>query len=395
MHISRPSFKERELNVRLLAKQIPLVQKQDYFGKAPNVFVGRFGYPRINVGILNTEQYVGNDEPLQWAKNNVQIEQIIALRSAMINSQFKANIKNFSDKFLEISQEVAMASKPVDMEINLAKKPNVDLKLDRFLLPIGSRVTLKKAVITENPKIPGAVEKAVSDSEWKATDAAWYLYQHGLHEHQLTKLLSIGNLGVKMERKLVPTRWSITATDDMLGKKLLQEIQEYQEVECSAYFDGYLGNYFLLLFLPGPWSYELFEMYVGSYNKQDLSRYTTDYEGSGVFRRKNYADNTAGGYYAVRLAILEKLAAMKRKGSILALRFITDEYWAPLGVWVVREASRKALQKKALEFGDEALLLDYAKQFALKKYGLQLENIFKKSKLLDQRNKQKRLTAFP
>ncbi len=96
MHIKRPLFKERELNVKLLAKNLKFTNKQDYFGTAPNVFVGRYGYPNLNIGILNTEQYQNNDEPLLWAQQNTSIEQILALRSAMINSVFKMQVKSFN-----------------------------------------------------------------------------------------------------------------------------------------------------------------------------------------------------------------------------------------------------------------------------------------------------------
>jgi hypothetical protein len=34
---------------------------------------------------------------------------------------------------------------------------------------------------------------------------------------------------------------------------------------------------------------------------------------------------------------------MRRQSSILAVREITEERWAPLGVWVVREAARVAV----------------------------------------------------
>ncbi|MCL4406837.1 hypothetical protein M1139_01955 [Candidatus Parvarchaeota archaeon] len=53
--------------------------------------------------------------------------------------------------------------------------------------------------------------------------------------------------------------------------------------------------------------------------------------------------NTAGAYYAIRLAVLEKLREMKSQFSVLCIREITPEYFAPLGVWVVREGARKVL----------------------------------------------------
>ena len=78
------------------------------------------------------------------------------------------------------------------------------------------------------------------------------------------------------------------------------------------------------------------------FNVSDKIQYMTDYEPySG---RKRYAENCAGGFYSVRLAILEKLKKMRRQASVLALRFITGEYFAPLGVWVTRFAARRALK---------------------------------------------------
>ncbi len=283
-----------------------------------------------------------------------------------------------------------MAIKPVDMEISLAKKPNYHLKFDTHLMPIGMRVPLKKVTITENPKIPDKVEKIVADNDLKATQAIHLLHDKGFDEHYLTKLLSVGNLGVKTERKLVPTRWSITATDDMIGKKLVQEIQDYAETNYEAYFDGYLGNYFLLLFFPGVWSYELFEIFAGSGTQQ--GQYTTDHEDH--FGRKQYADETAGGYYAVRLAVLEKLREMKRKGSVLALRFITDEYWASLGVWVVRSASRKAAQNRQMQFSSRDEALQYAISFAKRRFNIDLGLILRQSVLINEQRQQKRLMEF-
>ncbi|MHC1595043.1 MAG: Nre family DNA repair protein, partial [Methanotrichaceae archaeon] len=80
-------------------------------------------------------------------------------------------------------------------------------------------------------------------------------------------------------------------------------------------------------------------------------------DGEGPGGKKGYS-HLAGGYYAARLALLERLAAMKRQGSVLMVREISESYWAPLGVWVVREAARAALAKTPMRFErmEEALL---------------------------------------
>jgi hypothetical protein len=87
----------------------------------------------------------------------------------------------------------------------------------------------------------------------------------------------------------------------------------------------------------------------------------------------------------VRLALAEYLQRIKRQNGVLALRFITDDYVLPLGVWVTREASRKALLGKPIKFSSKELLLRYAEMFAQKKFGLDISPILKKSKMLKEK----------
>ncbi|MDR2944975.1 MAG: hypothetical protein LBU81_07875, partial [Methanosarcinales archaeon] len=75
------------------------------------------------------------------------------------------------------------------------------------------------------------------------------------------------------------------------------------------------------------------------------------------YGKKEYS-SLAGGYYAARLPILEYLDSIKKQAFIFAVREIRPSYWAPLGVWVVREAARNAAAnpKKIFETKEEALV---------------------------------------
>jgi len=362
--------------------------KEFFYGSAPNVFVGRHGYPNLNVGFLAPVEIKDStiyDSPREWRKQDFDQKTVLALRQELVNSRFKTNIKG-SVKFLDYAKEVGMAEKPVEIEVNI-KNTRQGFEVSPFVAPMGPRAELKRISITSNPKIGHAVERVVSDNEYKATSALAELYDKHYDENFLTKLLSTGNLGLKTERKLVPTRWAITAVDDTISKHLIDEIKSFQESEAIAFFNGYFGNYFLVMFFPGEWSYELIEIMVGK-----NPSVTTDYEPySG---RKEYVTETAGGYYAVRLAVCEKLREMQRQASVLVLRFITDEYELPLGVWVVREASRKSVSSKPLKFADKDLMINYAKAVAKRRFNLDIDDIIKKSRLLDKMNNQKKLTGF-
>ncbi|KYK26221.1 hypothetical protein AYK26_05425 [Euryarchaeota archaeon SM23-78] len=375
-------------------KKVNIEAKQDFFGQSPNVFVGRYGYPEVNVGILSVEDYKEHDNPLLWSKENYSIAKVIRLRSSLINSNFKAQITGFKERFMEMSKEVGMAKQPVDVEIGLSKKPKFSLSFEQDTMPHGPRVKLKKARITENPKIPRLIDKVVDDIDFKANHAINYLYKKEIDEHYLTRLLSIGTLGVKKQRKLVPTRFAITAVDSNLGNELVKEIKNYPQTGYLAYFGGHLGNYYIALFFPEVWSYELFETYVGKSTWHDSEGITTMTDYEGYNGRKTYASNTVGGYYAARLPVLEYLKKIKRQALVLLLRFITGEYYAPLGVWVVREAVRKTLSNKPLNFGSKELMLKYTKVLVKKKFGINVDFILKRSMLLNKIKTQKKLVEY-
>lgn len=369
-----------------LEKNISQNFNKKFFGENYNIFVGRFGYPNINVGLVSLpeakkdEQY---DNPHLWAEKEYDINTIINLRTQMINANFKTDIKG--TKLKELYQELSLSAKPVDTEVVLEKTPTLKINFNAEATPFGPTIKLEKVRITENPKIPEKVDKIVND-ELTATQSLHILYEKGFDEHYLTKVFSVGNLGKRASKKLVPTRWSITTVDDILGKDIIKEIKDYKHMDYSIYFGGYLGNYYIILTFPEVWSYELFEIYLKT------GEFSTDHE--TYYGRKDYAINTVGGYYAARFSILQKLKDIRRQGTVLALRFITDEYWAPLGVWVVREATKKSMEAEPIEFSDKESMIKYATEFVHETFGYDLNKILRESVLMKQLKTQRKLNEY-
>ncbi|MBA7524774.1 hypothetical protein ES705_16916 [subsurface metagenome] len=383
-----------ETNFRI--KNLKNISKLDS-SSPPSVFIGsKLKYPLVNIGILtplnrDKDAWIYDDEKF-WADNNFEISDVMALRDSLLNSRFQSQVHDakINKKFVEIAQEIAISSRPVDIEIELKNKLNLGEKKDKVITPHGMRAGLKKAKITGNVKINKKIDRMIND-EIKASQGIEYLYKNNFDEYTLNKILSVGVLGLKQNKRFVPTRWSITATDDTIGKFLLKKIRDYKWIEnYELFFGEFMGNQYIILFFPGVWSYELFELYFpgSSWNPGQEIKAATDFENySG---RKNYAFNTAGGYYAARLPILEYLNSVKRQASVLAIRLETPSYWAALGVWVVRESVRKALEKK-MEFTREEELINSAKQISKIKYNFNATQILQRSKLLNQINTQKNL----
>ncbi len=365
---------------------------KDFSGASPpSVFVGSSINQKIlNVGILSPPERIDEawiyDSPSYWYNNKYKIDDIASLRASLINSKFKASIYNVrkETKFLEIAKEITMSLKPVDIEINLEKKPNNEnITPDKISFPSGPIAQLKNIKITSNVKIDNKIEKVYYENDLKSTEAITYLYKHNFDEHTLSKLLSLGIFGLKKDRRLVPTRWSITVLDDTLGKHILQQLKYKEPInEYRLFFNNYFGNYYLIMLFPETWSYELFEAYLpGSvWNFSGKIEVSTDYE--TIFGRKSYVEQTAGGYYAARLPILEYLNKEKKQASCLVLRFETPEYTQPLGVLVVRQAARKTLSESYLKFNTKEEMLKAGKEIIFNKFKYNINNLLEKSKLL-------------
>lgn len=375
----------------------PLAEIREYRGPAPAPFVGRYGYPYVNVGILGTpippraEEEL--DNPRLWSQKGYGVGDVVDVRSSLINSRFKSDIRTPS-RMVAAAQEVSMASRPADVEIKLKSRPALSLNLDPYASPTGPLATAIGIELASNPSISSKVEKVFSDTDLKAADAAFYLYEKGFDENQIMRMFSVGVLGAKAQRRLVPTRWSITASDDILGKKMISEIHGFKEAGPCAYFGGYLGNNYLVMCFPGPWGFELFEMTVQPNRGKEPDKLEAWTDNEGPYGRTEYASNTVGGYYACRLAVIERLKERMQKASVLVLRFVTEEYSLPLGVWVVREATRKAMSAHPINFSDDKLMIEYAKARARKTFGLDISGLIRRSRLLDQRNKQPKLSRF-
>src|SRR3990167_1080670 len=122
----------------------------------PSVFIGsKLKYPLVNVGILSPLERDDNawlyDAEKYWAENNFSINDVIQIRESLLNSRFQTKVqetKSNSNRFIQIAKEIAIASKPVDVEIELKRNLSFQNQKDRITTPHGMHAGLKKARIT-------------------------------------------------------------------------------------------------------------------------------------------------------------------------------------------------------------------------------------------------------
>jgi len=381
---------------KIYSKINPLKPKTHFSGNSPpEIFIGRYNYPNINAGILSPEEFEDTEifaMPELWHKNKLSIPQILKNRGKLIYGRFQTHIKELSSskKFKSLMQEISMAHKSVSTEFFLKKPVRQNNEIEKKYPIIGNAAPLKFARLQENPKIYPKVDYLVSDSDSKAANSINELYKNKIPISNIIKILSAGLLGLKKQRKLVPTRWSITATDDTLSKELLKKIRYYPEInEILLFHSKYIGNNIEILMLPDKFAFEVVEISMkGSVWQPNYLSVMNDYE---FFNgRKTYAKEVVGAYYTDRLTICEYLEKIKKQATIFFMHEETPDYNAPLGVGIIRETARQALKNPPEKFNS----IQEALKQSEKRLKTPISVFTKKSTILKEYKKQLRLNQF-
>jgi len=382
------------VNAQSLIKLPSSIDSEIIHGSTPpGIFVGRFGYPQVYIGPL-VPPYFGNTEFLDMPETwfGKSIDEIVDYRYSLIRGNIRANVDDAKggNKIVESLQELSMSSKPVDSELHLHKKPRKTLTLSEDSHPFGPSAPLK-SLKSSNVSVDFKIDKVHQDTDLNATEAVNYLYHEGIPVSKIQKTFSVGSLGVRGLRKLVPTRWSITAVDNMISLNLIEKIKNNGIIdEYRVYEFQYLDNIYVAIAMPEPWRFEWIEAWFPqtTWNQYGSNpAMMSDYE--EYFGRKTYA-GIGGCYYSTRLAAAENLNQNNKQASILLLREIHPGYILPVGVWNVRESIRHMLKTSPQKFDT----LQQALKFSMTKLTIPLQKWIEVSALLRSALYQRKITDY-
>ncbi len=365
------------------------LQATNLFGASPpSAFVGSWGYPKVLVGPL-VPPVRGEDTSILDASESwlsYELAEILRFRLSLVRGKAarRASEARMPDSILSTVQEAAMAAKPVDTEMWFTKKPSLVSPFSARAPPSGPSADVSKIDLASNPSVPRRVDDLVSDTGVRAGEAVADLYDHGISQSQITRIFSVGLLGMKDRRKLVPTEWSITAVDDILAKQLADEVRAapwISEFEVTS-ASGLANNVAILLF-PQAFMFEALEAWNLGANPMPAH----DHEFAGG--RTRYPDQIAGAYHATRLPVLEALAARRRQAGAIVFMEVYED-WVPLGVWRYRELARAALRKRPARFPS----MDLAETELGRRLRLPLSNWWRSSVLRAYLRSQRRISSY-
>jgi DNA repair protein NreA len=349
------------LRYQAFERTLPMVQGTELSGTSPPaVFVGRYGYPKVSFGPLlsplpgHTELL---DSPEEWVGRTVS--EVVGFRTGLVRGTSPIRVTDAEKpiKLLEELQLLGIAAESADSETRFRRPPRGHIALSDSAPPFGPTAPIEQLRLDVR-RVDPHLDRLTSDTAATARVAVEELYHRGVRVSRIQRAFSVGTLGRRGRRKLVPTRWSITAVDDLLSKNNVAQIRQLPELsEIRAHRLTALDNRWLIVFLPGIWRYESIESwYPSTFWNPSPTEIIMMGDHEGHDGRTTYA-SIGGCYYAARLATSEALLRLGRQAGVIVLREVHPGEILPLGVWNVREHVRAALQEPPVRLASMGELL--------------------------------------
>ena len=311
-----------------LTKRIPKIEFKNTIQSftPPEIFVGRFGYPKVFVGPIltnseNPEIFLLTEK---WFGKN--FSEIAELMINSIRTEKLVNIYDVENKIVQKVHESLLAKNYEEIEAKI-------LKIKRKFVFHEESKPYGPIALIEDFKIGSyksnhIVEKVYYDKDLKASEASYFLYKN----------------------------------------KNFNEINEYR-----VYNLKYLANNWVIILFPSKWIFEYIELFHPKTIFKNYFAIGGDYEIEKPIER--YAE-IGGCYYAARLAVAEKLLNEKKQAGAIILREIYSDYLFPVGVWNVRESVRNALNQKYEKFDDFQSAINYVKNLLKTNLDVWIKNSF-------------------
>lgn len=356
----------------------PSKELQGYGGSA---IVGEKNYPYLSTHNISNEDKTSSYKYTSELVKKPYEEIFKSKAKNILGSTNPLYVKKPKERILdELSsiykaKNITQFSSEFDKEIKFTK-----LVTNKVAGIMGSKNNLIKLESTQNTSTSKQIEKYTSE-DIKAKEAIISLYEKGINEHQIINILALGGFGIDINKKLVPTKWSISAYDQTIERYLHKKILDYQVIqdyEIYCYEDK--GNFFYILLLPEVFTGEVVEAWDNIVER--------DYVSIDNKLHKSEPE-TAGGFWATKCGVHEFLHKRKKQAAYISLRYIKD-YEIPLGVVFVRECIRQALSRGPVFKGsDMRELEEFLKIKSFIHY-----NYFLESTTLKELKKQKKLSEF-
>ncbi|WP_321504925.1 Nre family DNA repair protein [uncultured Methanoregula sp.] len=352
----------RELTALTMQMPSVAVGKELEGSSPPSVFIGSWNYPDVYAGPMVAPLHGDTsvmDRPESWIPESRTQEEIIGYRLNLIRGKHRVHAHDACNRFIEKLQEITLSASSLESEISFQSAPTGHSFSEEHT-PFGPSAPVERFEIEAGRWDPD-LEKVYYDTDLNAREAVIDLHKKSLPFSSIQKAFSTGVMGRGPARHLVPTRWSITACDTMIGDKLLSDVKKCPVIDSFRVHEfSSLNNNYAVILMPTGWQYEWSEAFL--HVLADEEYVFSDHEGT---KKKTEYSPLGGCYYSCKMAVLEALAREQKQAGAIVVREALQGY-VPLGVFNVRENVRTSLKQTATEFEDiRSALVHISEKFTL------------------------------
>ncbi|MDD1720228.1 MAG: hypothetical protein LUQ25_09230 [Methanoregulaceae archaeon] len=328
----------------------------------PSVFIGSWNYPKVYAGPMIAPLHGDTailDTPEAWIPAQKTQDEIIGFRMNLVRGKHQVGVRDLDNRFTETLRDIGLSGKSIESEAAFDRAPTGSSFSDEHTV-YGPSAEIERFEIG-NVAWDRDLERVYFDSDLRAGEAIVDLHRKGVQFSGIQKALSVGAIGNGRDRRLVPTRWSITAVDSTIANSLLAQVRKNQVIDCVQVREfSSLNNHYAVMLVPTAWQYEWMEAFLQALGSED--HVFADHESN---RGKTEYSSVGGCYYSCKMAVLETLAKEGKQAGAIVLREARRGY-VPLGVFNVRENVRNAMLQKSVEYEDiPSALADVSQRFVL------------------------------
>ena len=364
----------RQLTSSMMPIRSTAADKEIAGSSPPSVFIGSWNYPYVYAGPMISHEHGDTaimDTPESWIPQQKSQQEIIEYRLNLVRGKKMVLATDLDSGFIQKLQDISLSDTSVESEAVFASPP-AGTSFSEEHTPFGASAAID-TFETETAGWDRDLEKVYYDTDLKSSEAIIDLHKRGVLFSCIQKAFSTGTMGCEKNRRLVPTRWSITACDTTIGDHLLTKVKKFPVIDTWRVHEfSSLNNHYAVILMPTGWQYEWSEAFLHVIGNEEMV--FSDHEG----RAKKSGYSPLGGcYYTCKMAVLEALAREQKQAGAIILREATRGY-VPLGVFNVRENVRNAMNQPAAEFEEIKSVLTHVSQ----KFTLPVKRFIEESVLL-------------
>lgn len=319
----------------------------------PGLYVETTRYPILQAGIL------ASTEPLEWLSiydhpeswRGMDRETILSMRRHLYSLVLPIDAREMQPKdHIETLQTISLSVAPVALGVEVGTLPPRHLG-SQFgsQLPTSPVVNVRSLEILSNPEISKVAER-ITEKDIPAADAIWQLLDYEYSLEQVVRLMSIGLLGRKKNRRIIPMRSAYKAViDSFIDRSIMELIDRPYTDDIQLYLGRVCNDSFTIVIRPGEprVDYLKIEDYESgctrgtSFESTDIP--TTDAKTS------IYADHA-------RFSAYRHMLADAKQSHIIIFHHSNQQRNRILGPWVIRAGVQEALQSSHVSIDDVSSL---------------------------------------